>query len=379
MVFIFGICISLFLAFLLLLKRGKSGADKVLFAWLIILGLHQSLFYLDYSGDILGYGFLTGVIIPFPLLHGPFLFMYTSHLIEFNKYGRINNWIHFLPFLLVNVYLIDFYSLPTEQKLFVFANEGKGYETFIKVNWIMIVISGLAYTLWNLALIKRHQKKIRTRFSNIDRINLKWLQYLIYGLLSIWIIVPFGEDYHIFFAATLFVSLIGVFGIQQGHIFSNQSSLEIKNDNINEESEPNGANINIRYAKSGLTEEKRQLIKIGLLKLIDDEKLFLEPELSLSFLSSRLDIQSNYVSQLINEEFGKSFYDYINSKRVNEFKHRIALPKYGDYKLIEVAYDCGFNSKSTFNRVFKRMNGVTPSEYLKTIDVENLQKNNPKK
>ncbi len=372
MIFIFGICISLFLVFLLLLKKGKSRADKVLFSWLIVLAVHQSLFYLDYSSGISEYGFLTGVIIPFPLLHGPFLFMYTSHLIEFNKYKRIHNWIHFLPFLLVNVYLVDFYSLPIEQKLFVFANEGIGYETFTKVNWIIIIISGLTYTLWNLILIKRYQKKIKNRFSNIDRINLKWLQYLIYGLLSVWVIVPFGEDSHIFFATTLFVLLIGVFGIQQGHIFSNQSSLETNNDNenIKEEYNLHESNSNIRYLKSGLTEEKRKLIETGLIKLMDGEKLYLDPELSLSFLSSKLDMQSNYVSQFVNEEFGGSFYDYINSRRVSEFKRRVGMPKYSHYKLIEVAYDCGFNSKSTFNRVFKKMNGLTPSEYLHMISEE---------
>ena len=111
MIFIFGISISLFLMVLLFFKKEKSKADKVLIFWLFVIAVHQSLFYLDYSNEILSYGFLIGLIIPFPYLHGPFLYIYTSLLTKpLNKSNR-HNWIHFVPFVSVNIYLIKFYFL----------------------------------------------------------------------------------------------------------------------------------------------------------------------------------------------------------------------------------------------------------------------------
>ncbi|MTI29763.1 AraC family transcriptional regulator, partial [Cytophagales bacterium RKSG123] len=370
MIFIFGINISLFLSIILTLKKGKNPADKVLLFWLLVITIHQWLFYLDYSGQISKYGFLAGVIIPFPLLHGPFLFTYTSLLIKPLTSKNRHYWMHFLPFFLMHLYLLNFYRLPVLDKIFVLENKGIGYEAFVKINLMLILASGLGYILWSLRDIKKYQTNIKQQFSNISKIDLKWLQNLIYGLLFIWIVVIFGQETHTFLAVTLFVLLIGVFGIKQGRIFSNQISLNTGRNStlVKEKANKEGKTITKQYQNSGLNEERRFSIKMHLTRLMDEEKIFLDPELSLSILATKLKTQPNYISQYINEELDLNFHDYINSKRVNEFKHRIITSKYKHYKLIEVAYDCGFNSKSSFNRIFKKANGMTPSAYLKMVN-----------
>ena len=98
---------------------------------------------------------------------------------------------------------------------------------------------------------------------------------------------------------------------------------------------------------------------------MENEKLYLDNNLSLKQLSEKLDIHPNYLSQIINERLNKNFYDFVNEYRVNEFKKITLLPKNKNFTLLSLAYDCGFNSKSSFNNVFKKFTKQTPSEFLK--------------
>ncbi|MEZ4851347.1 MAG: helix-turn-helix domain-containing protein [Bacteroidia bacterium] len=84
-------------------------------------------------------------------------------------------------------------------------------------------------------------------------------------------------------------------------------------------------------------------------------------------LAEMLDILPNHLSQLINEKEGRNFYQFVNHYRVEEFKRRVELPESKHLSLLGLAMECGFNSKSTFNSVFKQMVGVTPSGYVRGI------------
>jgi AraC-like DNA-binding protein len=92
--------------------------------------------------------------------------------------------------------------------------------------------------------------------------------------------------------------------------------------------------------------------------------LFTNSELNLSELATRLNIYPNYLSQTINEREGVNFYDYVNNLRIEEFKRLILIPENQKYTFLALAFDCGFNSKSAFNRFFKKSTGLSPSEYL---------------
>ena len=101
--------------------------------------------------------------------------------------------------------------------------------------------------------------------------------------------------------------------------------------------------------------------------LMSRKKLFLNPELSLAEVSAELLIPKHHLTQAINTELGKNFYAYINELRVTKFMEMVADPKYKDYTFLAIAFECGFNSKSTFNSVFKRITGFTPSDYLQSL------------
>ena len=101
----------------------------------------------------------------------------------------------------------------------------------------------------------------------------------------------------------------------------------------------------------------------ALSSLMQKEKLFLHETLSLRTLAGKLQKDPNLVSYILNNFFHKSFYDYVNDYRIEEVKNKIDDPAYSHFKIVEIAYECGFNSKATFNRVFKKSTGKSPSEY----------------
>lgn len=94
-----------------------------------------------------------------------------------------------------------------------------------------------------------------------------------------------------------------------------------------------------------------------------EEKLYLEPELSLSDMAQKLKTNTSVLSAAINSTFGKNFNDFVNEYRVKEFKKQIKLPKNQNYTILAVAFECGFNSKATFNRAFKKFTGQSPSRF----------------
>jgi AraC-like DNA-binding protein len=97
---------------------------------------------------------------------------------------------------------------------------------------------------------------------------------------------------------------------------------------------------------------------------MESQKLYLEPKLTLGTLAEQLKVSVNHLSQVINQYEGVNFHDFVNRYRVDEFKSRIANPKYKGFSLLAIAFDSGFNSKSSFNQIFKKSTGLTPSQYL---------------
>jgi adenylate cyclase len=117
--------------------------------------------------------------------------------------------------------------------------------------------------------------------------------------------------------------------------------------------------------KALLDEESAADCKARLLHLIETEKPYLNPDLSLRLLANQLGIHANQLSWLLNDSMGKNFNTFINHYRVEEFKVRAPLPENAHLTIMSVAYDCGFNSKTVFNTYFKKETGLTPKEFLK--------------
>lgn len=121
-----------------------------------------------------------------------------------------------------------------------------------------------------------------------------------------------------------------------------------------------------KYKQSLLDTDEIKNYSKELELIMEDYKLYLNPDLSLKDLASYLELPANYVSQLLNLGFQKNFSEYVNSYRVNEFKERVLLEEYKGLTLMAVAYDSGFNSKTVFNTFFKKIEGTTPNSYLRS-------------
>ncbi len=367
MIFIAGISIALFISALLLSKSNKSSADYILVVWMLLNAFHLTLFYLVATEKIYDFPFLFGLVFPLPLLHGVLLYFYVSMVThQFPK----NKWVtalHFVPSLTTLLFLIPFFSLSAAEKIETIQNEGKDYQLFQEVLLIAVFLSGIIYVIWSSLILRKHKKRIRNQFSSVEKINLNWLRFLTYGLGFIWaLVIIVQNDFVIFIGISIFVILIGFFGIQQTNIFGIQP--EPKNDPILTPEIPKTAQKE-KYASAKLSDEKLETYYLLLKKLISEEKVYTDAELSLSQLAAMMDIHPNYLSQIINSKEEKTFYDLINTYRVEEFKRLSAIPKNQEFTLLSLAYDAGFNSKSSFNRYFKKITGQTPSQYLKAQKV----------
>ncbi len=357
MFFVAGISITLFIEFLLITKKNKSAPDKILTVWMFFILVHMFVFYLFFTGDIFNYPFFLGVEQPLPLLHGVLLYFYVGSITRQLPERRWVLALHFLPVTVTYLWLISFFILPSGQKLQVYWNHGVGYEWFIAVKWYSLAFVGFFYVVWSALLLRKHGENIRDQFSDLHKVNLLWLRILTYGLGVIWIVVVFfRNDAVTFTGVVVFVFLIGFFGVRQGEIFRHTPAL------------PENAEEKKKYPKSGLSEEASAKLHQALIQLMTDGAPYKNSELSIDDLASKLGVHPNYLSQVINQKENKNFYDFVNTYRIEEFKRLIAIPGNRNLTLLSLAFDCGFNSKSSFNRYFKKSTGQTPSEYFSALN-----------
>lgn len=126
----------------------------------------------------------------------------------------------------------------------------------------------------------------------------------------------------------------------------------------------------VKYKKSSLSREDAENIHERLKKIMQEEQFYKNSELTLGDLAEKLSVHPNILSQVINSCEHKSFYDYINDLRIEAFKNLIVQPDSKKYTLLSLAFECGFNSKTAFNRNFKKVTGLSPTEYLEQSKIE---------
>jgi AraC-like DNA-binding protein len=381
MFFVAGIGIAIFIEFLLISKKNKSASDRILTLWMFIILVHLFLLYLLLTGDVFSYPFLLGLELPLPLVHGVFLFLYVSFLTKQLPDNRKILLLHLVPVTAMYLYLVPFFMLSSDQKAEVYRLHGAGYEFFSMVKLYAIRLSGIVYVAWSFVLLRKHRNNIREQYSDLEKVNLQWLQILTLGLAGIWfLVIFFGNQTVIMGSMVAFVFLVGFFGIRQAEIFTpnplvadgSELKEKLSVPEAGEEAtsdEPIAAGIERKkkYPKSGLTEELAGELHQALIRLMSEEALYKKSDLSINDLSTRLGVHPNYLSQVINQKERKNFYDFVNSYRLAEFKRLAAMPRNQQFTLLSLAYDCGFNSKSSFNRYFKEATGQTPSQYFATL------------
>ncbi len=376
--------------FLFVNKSGNTKANVFLALLVLLYSLDIGLETLYASPQIVDYPYLIGINDACFFLYGPLLFLYAYFLTSPQTVSIKQIFVHFLPFIFIVIaYTPMLYLQNPEFKL---VSEGilplptvfeSDFFLTADIRGIVALASGfhqLIYFGLTLLLLKRHAAKIKETFSAIARINLSWLRNLTLAtgvIVAVDILLYFAvkSEVVVFGNAVLAVSIllalliyaIGYIGLRQPLIFSQTTILAIDSIKI---TEPEIEEKRGKYYKSTLTAEQAEANLAGLLELMESEKLYLEGELKISDVAENLGVSSNNLSQIINEKLGKNFYDFVNEYRVETAKTLLVNPKKQHLTLLAIAFESGFNSKSSFNSVFKKQCGLTPTEFKKSIAEE---------
>lgn len=374
---LFGAAQGLFLSIYLFTKPENRDANKWLAFLLIAISLHLFEYGADISGITLKYPFLLASTYPLLFCFGPFYYIYCHYLLDKNYKAGIKSTLHFIPSLLVLLMMIPFYSMLSNQKIsFIqnFASKGNviiptEQLVFMAVHVIQTVI--YVYAAYKFILKKEEELK---EFSSdvlvvkkINWLNTFSLYFAIYLILYFLLVLALNFinsyqlqiDYVMLLITSLSLYAIGYSAIQSPEIFKTLPDLEFlsfeRNSQIPQTEHKNGN----RFPE----------LKEKLLEFMETNKPYLKSDLKISDLADSLSVPYHHLSQLINDEFLVNFYDFINKYRIEDAK-KLLIEDNRNFKILAIAYEVGFNSKATFNRVFKKFTGLTPSEFKEKFSTQ---------
>ena len=303
------------------------------------------------------------------------LFLYLKSIVMPTKKLFSRNWPHFI----IPILYILFISIPllismwNKEPVFDYIMIGEDYFS-LAINYSLI------YCIISLNLLKKAETIVENNYSNTQGVDLKWIKKLLIGATVVISIDVLSTLYELLIMEltwnTFYLTAIGVV-ILIGYLAYNgltQSKVLLPMFLLNdclilEENEAKVSSIenqkSIKYSDSEINQ---------LNKLLDDimkkEKSYLNEDLSLGSLALLLETTDKKISYLLNQHKKISFYDYINGYRVEEVKLKMENHFYDKYTLLAIAFECGFNSKSSFNRIFKKIAKVSPSEYKKQLKIK---------
>lgn len=376
-----GLSQALFSAFLFYTKGKKRPHDRILIMWLLTIAARFFLIATEQiHGQFFNAEFSIGLI---PLTFGPFLFLYTQYLSNPSKRFSPYEMLHFAPFLiLVSVYFIVFKDTFYIQAFTLSVS----VPSFFMVT--SVIYTGLVF--WWLQRFRKSMRKEVFSYDNSSN-RLFWLNYisvvyavtyLIYFVTRFYSVVAGTDpkDLEIIPSIGLMILTysISYFAIKQPNLFKDESRLE-KDEEIIEaipreqpetvvlENKPLTTAIedgDSGYKKPDFSPEKQQQLE-NISRFMTEHKPYLNPELTLFDLAKNLNLPKHQITMLLNNCMGKNFFEYVNEFRIEETKKRMLDPQYDHMTLVAIAYECGFNSKSTFNIFFKNITGKTPTEWRK--------------
>lgn len=341
--------------------------------------LYITPFMLGYAGWYAG-GIYRELLfyIPFQqlLLLPPVLFFYIRSLLDQSFVFRRQHLVHFIPAFVYGLYsLIVFITDQWIMGYAYFYADGKDKD-FSPWYQMAGFISLIAYLIASLRVYKRYKLLSYDALSFADTVLFKWAKHFLLALMVLaglrllfFIINPewaaFGKKfwYYLSFSALYYyISISGyintIRSVTSFSIFSLPDPLPVQV--ITEEPATEYIAIgNDKEAIEDITEWKEKIMQ-----LMQRERLYENPALTIADLADRLHTHSKKISQVINQGFEMNFNDFINTYRVEEVIRKIEAGEANSQTLMGIAYDAGFNSKSTFNRAFKRVKAITPKEFL---------------
>ncbi len=374
----------------LLLWRGfwqERFSDKLLAVLLLIYTLQVTNWMLGFANWYDIHDWHTTFLFYMPFKHwlavGPLIYFYfrclTNHDFRFQR----KDWWHFLPeglWLLRNfgVFFVDIvlnHWVSGEPLPEFFNTQGKLSDTGLGLLdhlWQYLEYTSVfAYLVITLKLFQKYQRYILDNFSDTEKIKFSWLRnFLIANILGQFLWLGFDivglladeplsyiQDWYSFFFLGILIYYLSIAGYYSGMAERQQAALYFEpkiEEPILEKSQEN---------------EEIKTQQASLITFMETEKPYLNADLSLADLAAQFNTTAGQLSKIINASFGKNFNDFINEYRVEAVKLKLTTPGSEHLSLLGVAFECGFNSKATFNRAFKKKTGISPSEFVATVKV----------
>jgi AraC-like DNA-binding protein len=375
-IFAIGAVQALFFSILLISKKNKRSSDKYLIGIFLIMMLFLWFAFSNTFKFYLIYPQILILIVLVPLLYGPMLYFYVNELIAKNK-NNINNFLpHILPIIVYYILMLPMIFDGKDGMLLFFTERFIDLPIHVNLGVSIQYLSAPTYFILILFNLRKHQGRLKDWFSNLDNVDLHWLRYFVIGAMLFWTLeiimivltnytsypTPLTFSYIIKSLYVVFIFFLGFYGLKQGIIITN-INIDNKEENTFFEQKELRKEISNSKRKTYFPDYDTDKLKDDLIQHLENEKPYLNCDLKQIDLALQVKIPSHILSFIINEKLKKNYFDFINEYRVNESKKKLIDPKNSQFTILSIAYDCGFNSKSSFNRIFKNHTGITPSEY----------------
>lgn len=334
------------------LHKRNIQANHILAVWVALLSVdllgqiyYEEALYLKFPQFI-------GITNFLPLSYGGFLFLYVRSLTQAKPIGT-KDIVHFVGFFLGLAVNLPNLLEGNSQKLLLVENIIADQAPWCMrvIDWFMPIYA-TGYALYSSILFRRYRQSAD---SSMPR--LKWLQTLLTINMVIWMVVWLAnfspsllfmpDNQVIYLLVSLFIYVLGYVSLRQPDIFS-----AIK------ERGP-------KYGDNRLPDDLRKQILAVLEQHMREQMPWRSNNVTLAQLAENTGLASHHISQVLNDHHGQSFNDYLNQYRVNAICQ--LLSESHSQNLLDMALDCGFSSKSSFNAAFKKYTGKTPSEYRKHV------------
>ncbi len=372
-VIVLGIVHGFIVALALFLnKKGKPATLMLALLVLVLLWHHlQSIsIYLNFFKS---FPHFYGADLGSLFLIGPLFYLYIGFVTSSRQKLKPRDTFHFLPFLLtIIIHPVIFLSGQKKVQLIIDWLTATRYDNphlrqaFLADDIIFALesVHMIIYFALAVFVLHKYSKSLKQFLSSYHQQHYKWLLVLTISMLvvisvsfilqkSLYLVLKYyyySLDYIYILPMTLFIYVLGFYGLRSPILFSHNLDFRRNED---------------KYRGSSLTNEKAEQLRNQLELYLEEKKPYLVADITLADMADYLEIPSNHLSQVINEKLGFSFFDLINTYRINEAKRRLQDDAYRADKLLKIAYDCGFSNKVSFNNYFKKLTGVTPSDYRK--------------
>ncbi len=289
--------------------------------------------------------------------YGFLVWFYTLHLTDSKRGFTRRDLLPFVPTIIYLAFRFFLFGHDLEWKNWYGKTYGNIVETFV---FVTELVWNLVFLFFSIHHYQKYRSWLNQNFSDTEKIKFDWLRNFLYiftGILMLGALFDFTNSflfrlsYLQYFYFELVLALVTYYLAVAGYLRSKTIELNFTETQA----------IEIDERKTLLSDKELEKLKSKLRDLMQNDKLYLEPNLTLTDVSRQLGVNYTVLSYTINNGFGKNFNDFVNEFRINEVKEKLRIAD--DSTLLGVAFDCGFNSKATFNRAFKKFTGVSPKEF----------------